>query len=92
MYSMTEAQLQNIVLNFLTEVNPMFNQDWISELKVFKAPVTQHIVTKDYQPPKYETGIKNVFFGHFSQIYPHDRGVNYAIAEARELFKLINRN
>lgn len=87
-----EQKLKSIAIDFLHKVNPKFSANWIKSIKTFKAAQAQHIVTKDYQTPDYNTGIKNVYFAHFAQIFPHDRGTNYAVAQAQEIFKIIKRN
>ncbi len=87
-----EQKLRTYIIDFLHKINPDFSPDWIESMSYFKASQAQHIVKTDYQIPEYKSGIKNVYLAHFAQIYPHDRGTNYAVAQAQELFKLIKQS
>jgi uncharacterized protein (UPF0335 family) len=51
----------------------------------------QHIVNRSYKVPAYEVE-KNYYRLNFSQIYPEDRGINFAIKEAKKMVKLIKYN
>ena len=41
-------------------------------------------MTKNYKIPDYKVG-KNKYNLNFAQIYPEDRGINFAVKEARKL-------
>ena len=58
----------------------MFRFDW-----------AQHVAGKNYERviPDYETGMKNVYFANFCQIFPYDRGMNYAVVEGEKVAKLV---
>jgi protoporphyrinogen oxidase len=92
MFLKSDAELRSIVTDFLQRVNPKFTNDWIKEMHVFRAAEAQHLVTTDYKVPQYNSGIRNVLLAHFAQIYPQDRGVNNAVKQAQELFKIIKRS
>ncbi len=75
------TQLLRSLLPHLAKINPRFRPDWI---------LAKHFATDRYaQPifppgssrslPPFATGIRNVFLSNFDQVYPWDRGVNYAI-------------
>ena len=69
-----------------------FDQSKISEKHLFKLKNAQHIVGKDYESkiPSYKTPIENVYLSNFSQIYPEDRGTNYAVREGRKIANVVN--
>ena len=50
-----------------------------------KAAYSQPIVGKHYGSliPDWETPMENVYLASMAQIYPEDRGTNYAIREGR---------
>ena len=63
------------------EAQPDFDESWIEEKWVFKAPFAQPIVTREYAAhiPPLKTPLPNVYMGNMFQVYPQDRGQNYSI-------------
>jgi protoporphyrinogen oxidase len=76
--------------NYLKKIFPEFDQKQINQLNIFKFKNAQHIVDLDYTSkiPGYETPIKNIYLANFSQIFPEDRGTNFAIREGIKIAKL----
>jgi protoporphyrinogen oxidase len=66
---------------YLKKINPSFSKDWIIGSWVFKTPFAQPIVSLNYSKimPSMETPIANLFLANIEQVYPWDRGTNYAI-------------
>ena len=75
----------------LKTIFPAFDKDRISELHDFKLGGAQHVVDTDYarRVPAVETPVPGVFLSNFSQIYPEDRGTNYAIRAGNEAASLV---
>lgn len=92
LFAKDKDELIDYYLPYLTKLNKDFRKDWIKESWLFKSPFAQHIVTQNYEIPPYETGIPGLYYVNFSQIYPHDRGTNYAIEQAHTLVDLITAN
>ncbi|MEP7292151.1 MAG: oxidoreductase, partial [Chloroflexota bacterium] len=72
-----------------TEVLPTFNRDfkpdWIRKTWVFRAPYAQPIpyLNQSERIPAIETPLPGVFWASMSQVYPWDRGTNYAVEIGR---------
>ena len=66
--------------NFRKEINPDYKKSVISST-LFKAPFAQPIVPKHYSKkiPPIITPLKNVYLANIQQVYPWDRGTNYAV-------------
>jgi hypothetical protein len=69
---------------------PEFRRDWINRATVWRARYAQPVVERGYSrliPPS--SGLPgtpgNVFFCSMAQIYPEDRGTNYAIRNGRAI-------
>ena len=90
LFNMEDDKLWDICFNYLKKIYPDLKPGAVKSKYLFRAPQAQHIVTSNYSVLSYKTGRKGLLFAHFSQIYPHDRGTNYAIAQAYELFNLIS--
>jgi protoporphyrinogen oxidase len=66
---------------YLQRVNPEFDDSWILSRHHFKASYAQPVIPRNYGStiPPFETPIPGVFHACMAQIYPEDRGQNYAV-------------
>lgn len=73
---------------------PNFDESTILEEQLFRFKDAQHIVGTDYAEkiPSYQTPLPHVFLSNFSQIFPDDRGTNYAIDEGKKVAALIAKD
>lgn len=87
LFRMDEAELVAEFLPYLKRINPAFEESWVTEHRLFRAPFAQPIVTVGYADrlPPHETPIPNLYLANMSQVYPQDRGQNYSIAMANRL-------
>ena len=87
MYSMTAEELLDYSLPYLQKMFPKMERNWILKHHLWRARWSQPVVEKNYSkliPP--EDGPKEGFhICSMAQIYPEDRGTNYAIREGRKL-------
>ncbi len=90
-YKMRKEGLVAAALPWLKKMNPDFSAEWIKESYVFWEPFAQPIVDVNYHQtiPDIKTPIKNLFLASMAQIYPYDRGLNYAVKQAKEAAKII---
>lgn len=85
------AQSKEAVLESFTpalkRINPAFSPDWVRESWMFAAPFAQPVVTPDFHDhiPPHETPIPGVYLANMFQVYPQDRGQNYAVDMANWL-------
>jgi protoporphyrinogen oxidase len=65
----------------LRKVNPAFSRDWIKQSWMFSEPAAQPIVTVGYHEriPSLDTGLPGLYLANTTQVYPEDRGTNYAV-------------
>jgi protoporphyrinogen oxidase len=66
---------------FLRSLNAAFSLDWVTGSWQFVAANAQPVVTPGYPAriPPIETPIAGLYLASLEQVYPHDRGQNYAI-------------
>jgi protoporphyrinogen oxidase len=71
----------------LRKVNPRFDREWIRQSWIFREPAAQPVVLPNYRDrmPPYETGVRGLLLANTTQVYPDDRGTNYAVREAEEV-------
>lgn len=88
-FKWSDKQIIDEWLSYLLNVFPNFDRKQISQINVFKFKNAQHIVGLNYQVPNYKVA-DNYYRLNFAQIYPQDRGMNYAVNEAKKLINLFN--
>ncbi len=93
-FHMQADELAKIFLPYLKKINPEFKKSQINEAYVFKASFAQPVVPLNYseQVPKMKTPIKNLYLANMQQVYPWDRGTNYAVQLGEEVAELVIRN
>ncbi len=71
----------------LAKVNPAFERSWIERSWMFREPAGQPVVLPNYRErmPPYDTGVPGLMLANTTQVYPDDRGTNYAVREAEEV-------
>jgi hypothetical protein len=72
---------------------PDFDAARAGERHVFRFKAAQHIVDTDYEKkiPDYRTPLPGVFLANFSQVFPEDRGTNYAVREGEKIAEMVRR-
>ena len=76
-----EKELIEEFLPYLKRVNPFFKKSSIRKARLFKAPFAQPIIPLNYSKkmPQTETSIPGLYLVNIQQVYPWDRGTNYAV-------------
>jgi len=87
-FNWSDKEIEKEFLDYLKKIFPTFDKKQIEEIKVFRFKYAQHIVTTNYKIPSYKVSEK-VWQMNFAQIYPQDRGMNFAIKEAKKLVRAI---
>ena len=65
----------------LRKVNPAFAPEWVRARWLFREPAAQPIVTVGYADriPPLRTPASGLWLANTTQVYPEDRGTNYAV-------------
>ncbi len=84
-FSLSDAALRAIFLPALRRINPEFEEAWVQQTWVFKAPYAQPVpfVNHSRAIPPVKTPLPGLFFASMSQVYPWDRGTNFAVRLGR---------
>lgn len=87
MYTMSDQELVDFSLPHLKKMFPAFERSWIQDVHVWRAEYAQPIAEKHYSTlvPGRNTPLANVYLTSMAQVYPEDRGTNYAVREGRNL-------
>ena len=92
-FSLPDEELAKLWFGYLKKIFPAFEAARISERRVFRFRAAQHIVDTNYEEkiPDYKTPLPGVFLSNFSQIFPEDRGTNFAVREGEKIAALVRR-
>lgn len=90
-FKKSKKELLKEFFPYLKKINPRFRTDDIKDLILTANLYAQPLVTPGYKEliPDHKMPLKNVYLACMEQIYPWDRGVNYAIALAQKVAKMI---
>jgi protoporphyrinogen oxidase len=87
LYRLPDEQVLDYCLPHLARMFPAFDRAWILDHHVWRARYSQPIVGTRYgeRVPDTETPIAGLYLSTMAQIYPEDRGTNYAIRDGRRV-------
>jgi len=93
-FTISEEELVERFLPALKKVNPNFERDWIRKWWVWRAPYAQPVpeVNHSEKIPDLKTPMNGVYWASMSQVYPWDRGTNFAVEIGRRVAKLAMEN
>lgn len=91
LYRMADQQALEYCVPHLQRMFPEFERNWIQRSHVWRAQYAQPIVVRGYRDliPPVETPLEGFYISTMAQIYPEDRGTNYAIREGRAVARLV---
>lgn len=87
LFRMSDDDVVDYCVPYLERMFPEFRREWILAAHVWRARFSQPIVVRHYSRliPEVETPIAGLFLSTMAQVYPEDRGTNYAIREGRRV-------
>lgn len=84
-FRLSKEELLDRFLPSLQRINPRFTPDWVQSSWLFRTTYAQPIppVNHSRNIPKLRTPISGLYFACMSQVYPWDRGTNFAVRIGR---------
>jgi protoporphyrinogen oxidase len=81
LYRMSNEDAVEVAIEALTRMFPEFRRHTIENAHVWRAEHAQPLVERHYNRlvPDFVAPVKNLFLSSMAQIYPEDRGTNYAV-------------
>ncbi len=91
-FQMSEEALLARFRAALPRLNPDFRDDWLRRAWLFRAPYAQPVpeINQSEKIPSIQTPLPGLFWASMSQVYPWDRGTNYAVELARRAARIMN--
>jgi protoporphyrinogen oxidase len=90
-FRLNKEELLERFLPALQRVNPDFERSWVKESWLWKTPYAQPIppVNHSHNIPPLQTPVPGLYFASMSQVYPWDRGTNFAVEIGRRVARLV---
>lgn len=85
LWSYGDAAYLDFALGHLQRMFPTLERSWVLDFRIWRAEFAQPVTERnysDYVPPQ-TTPFSNTWISTMAQIYPQDRGTNYAIREGK---------
>ncbi len=90
-FHLSQEELLERFLPALTRFNPKFERDWVKKTWLFRTAYAQPVplVNHSKNIPAIQTPIEGIYFASMSQVYPWDRGTNFAVEIGRRAARLM---
>jgi protoporphyrinogen oxidase len=90
-FQMSKEALLERFLPVFARVNPAFDRSWVKDIWLWKAAYAQPIppVNHSQNIPPIKTPVPGLYFASMSQVYPWDRGTNFAVEIGRRTARLV---
>lgn len=90
-FHLSQEELLQRFLPSLKRFNPRFTPEWVRDAWLFRTPYAQPIppVNHSRNIPDLRTPLPGLYFASMSQVYPWDRGTNFAVQVARKAARLM---
>ncbi|MET0319719.1 MAG: NAD(P)/FAD-dependent oxidoreductase [Duganella sp.] len=85
LWRLTDEQYLDFALGHVQRMFPAFERAWIADYRVWRADYAQPVTERGYSEyvPGRATPFANAALCTMAQIYPEDRGTNYAIRDGK---------
>jgi protoporphyrinogen oxidase len=93
-FQLNEEEILQRFIPYLTNFNSDFSPDWINKTWLYRTKYAQPVPLLNHSKniPAIQTPIPGLFFASMSQVYPWDRGTNFAVEIGRKAAKLIQES
>ena len=93
-FSMSDEELLERFTPAFKKFNPEFERNWVKKIWVNKTNYAQPIplVNHSKNIPAIQTPIDGLYFASMSQVYPWDRGTNFAVEIGRRAARMMLGN
>lgn len=90
-FDLSVNDLLNLFIPHLKKINKSFNEKDIIKAYKFPGYFAQPIIPLNYSKdlPEFVTPIDGLYLNNMQQVYPWDRGTNYAVQNSKKVVELI---
>ena len=90
-FRLSQDELLQRFLPALKKFNPKFEPDWVRKSWLYRTAYAQPVPLLNHSRniPSIRTPIQSLYFASMSQVYPWDRGTNFAVEIGRRAARMI---
>ena len=90
-FDLSKEALEDKFIPHLQKFNPKFSKEWIKKTWLFRTKYAQPVplVNHSKNIPDIRTPITGLYYASMSQVYPWDRGTNFAVEIGRRAAKMM---
>jgi protoporphyrinogen oxidase len=90
-FQLSKDALLEEFLPALKRFNPAFDRNWVKDTWLWKTAYAQPVppVNHSRNIPPLRTPLKGLYFASMSQVYPWDRGTNFAVEIGRKVAQMV---
>ncbi|WP_208870252.1 NAD(P)/FAD-dependent oxidoreductase [Streptomyces monomycini] len=91
LYRMSDPEVYRYSLPHLRRMFPAFRAEWVRAHHVWRARYAQPVITRHYSRtvPGVENAVPGLHLAGMAQVFPEDRGTNYALRGGQRAGRLI---
>ncbi|WP_218040000.1 NAD(P)/FAD-dependent oxidoreductase [Streptomyces paromomycinus] len=91
LYRMSDPEVYRYSLPHLRRMFPAFRAEWVRAHHVWRARYAQPVITRHYSRtvPGVEHAVPGLYLAGMAQVFPEDRGTNYALRGGQRAGRLI---
>lgn len=93
-FGLSSDEIWRRYLPHFKRVNPAFDESWIEKRMIMRDDYAQPIVTVNYPAERllpYATPVPGLFAASMAQVYPEDRGTNYAVRGGNQVAAVVRQ-
>lgn len=92
-FGLSSNEVLRRYLPHFKRVNPEFDESWIEKYMIMRDDFAQPIVTPNFHERMlpYATPVPGLFSAAMAQIYPEDRGTNYAVRGGNQVAAVVRQ-
>ena len=89
-FSMGQDELEALFTGVLHQINPDFRPEWVRKTWLFRERYAQPVPKLNHSEavPDLRTPMAGLYYAGMSQVYPWDRGTNFAVEIGRRVARL----
>ncbi len=90
-FSLSQEELLQRFLPALRRINPNFEPGWVNKSWLYRTNYAQPVPLLNHSRniPPIQTPVAGLFFASMSQVYPWDRGTNFAVEIGRRAARMM---
>jgi protoporphyrinogen oxidase len=87
LYQVSTEELWQTYLPGLQKLFPRFKEEWVDDAWSWRGQYAQPLIVRHYSRirPPFRTPVQNLWLSCMAQVYPEDRGMNYALVYGRKV-------